>query len=36
MAEAMERIPKVELTGLDGKGSIGTKGKCEVSNMSGL
>lgn len=36
MTEAMERIPKVRLTGLDGKGDTGTKGICEVSNMSGL
>lgn len=36
MAEAMENIPKVELTGLDDKGDTGTKGICEISSMSGL
>lgn len=34
VAQAMEKIPKVELTGLDGKGEIGTKSVCAVSSMS--
>lgn len=36
MAEAIEKIPKVELTRPDGKGDTKAKSICEVFSMSGI